>query len=138
MNKEHELYFHLVNKLAYLALIKGEVPVGAVVLNANYKVIGQGYNQVIQTQDPTAHAEIVAIRQACAYQNNYRLAGCILLISLEPCNMCWGAVNQARIEKVYFSCFREKDQLHYPKTIKGGIMNEAESNTLTKFFKNKR
>ena len=84
-----------------------EVPVGAVVVLGD-EVIGEGYNQPLGTHDPTAHAEIVALREAARHLENYRLGGTTLYVTLEPCLMCAGAILQARIERVVFGAFDEK------------------------------
>ena len=84
-----------------------EVPVGAVVVLGD-EVIGEGYNQPLGTHDPTAHAEIVALRDAARHLENYRLGGTTLYVTLEPCLMCAGAILQARIERVVFGAFDEK------------------------------
>jgi tRNA(adenine34) deaminase len=87
--------------LAQRAAEAGEVPVGAVVVKEG-RVIGRGYNRPISTSDPTAHAEIVALREAAAAEGNYRLAGCHLYVTLEPCAMCVGAMVHARIGRVVY------------------------------------
>ena len=84
-----------------------EVPVGAVVV-LNDKIIGTGRNQPLGTHDPTAHAEVVALRDAAHNLQNYRLSGTTLYVTLEPCLMCAGAIIQARIERVVFGAFDEK------------------------------
>ena len=86
---------------------RNEVPVGAVVVLGD-EVIGEGYNQPLGTHDPTAHAEIVALRDAARHLENYRLGGTTLYVTLEPCLMCAGAILQARIERVVFGAFDEK------------------------------
>ena len=86
---------------------RNEVPVGAVVV-FDGEVIGEGYNQPLGTHDPTAHAEIVALRDAARHLENYRLGGTTLYVTLEPCLMCAGAILQARIERVVFGAFDEK------------------------------
>lgn len=80
----------------------GEVPVGAVVV-MDGEIIGRGYNQVIATQDPTAHAEIVALRQAARAARNYRLPGAEIYVTIEPCTMCAGAMVHARISTLHFA-----------------------------------
>lgn len=87
---------------AQLAWEAGEVPIGAVVVDAAGVLIGRGHNQPIATQDPTAHAEIVALRQAAARVGNYRLPGSTLYVTIEPCIMCVGAMLQARIHRLVF------------------------------------
>jgi tRNA(adenine34) deaminase len=88
--------------LARQAEAAGEVPVGAVVVAAG-QLIGEGWNRPIAARDPTAHAEIVALRQAAAHQDNYRLPGATLYVTLEPCMMCLGAMVHARIERLVFA-----------------------------------
>ncbi len=87
--------------LAAEAAAAGEVPVGAVVVKDG-RVIGRGYNRPISSADPTAHAEIVALREAAAAEGNYRLPGCELYVTLEPCAMCVGALVHARLARVVF------------------------------------
>ncbi len=88
--------------LASQAESAGEVPVGAIVV-CNGEVIGQGFNQPISSNDCSAHAEIVALRQACLAQDNYRLSDCDMYVTLEPCAMCAGAIVHARIRNLYFA-----------------------------------
>ena len=87
--------------LAAQAAAAGEVPVGAVVVKDG-RVIGRGFNRPITSADPTAHAEIVALREACATLGNYRLPGCELYVTLEPCAMCVGAMVHARIARIVY------------------------------------
>ncbi|MFK5970816.1 MAG: tRNA adenosine(34) deaminase TadA [Candidatus Marithrix sp.] len=86
---------------------KGEVPVGAIIVH-NDICIAEGWNQPITSCDPTAHAEIIALRQAANYLNNYRLTDTTLYVTLEPCTMCAGAIIQARIKRVVFGTYDEK------------------------------
>ena len=103
-------------KLAKLAALNNEVPVGAVV-TLNGEVIGSGFNGCIQDSDPSAHAEIVALRKAAQYSKNYRLLGTTLYVTLEPCAMCLGAMLHARIKRLVFAA---RD----PKTgVVGGKIN---------------
>ena len=89
--------------LAYKAQAQGEVPVGAVLVSEDNTLLAQGWNQVLQTRDPTAHAEIMAIRAAAALMNNYRLQNTTLYVTLEPCCMCAGALVHARIKRLVFA-----------------------------------
>ena len=89
------------------AAVAGEVPVGAV-LGLNNEIIGTGHNQPLGAHDPTAHAEVVALRDAAHNLQNYRLSGTTLYVTLEPCLMCAGAIIQARVERVVFGAFDEK------------------------------
>jgi tRNA(adenine34) deaminase len=88
---------------ALQALAQNEVPVGAVIVSEDNQLLGVGYNQVIKTHDPSAHAEMVAIRAACAAAKNYRLSNVTLYVTLEPCVMCAGAMVQSRIQRVVFA-----------------------------------
>jgi tRNA(adenine34) deaminase len=96
-----EKFMHRALDLARLAATLDEVPVGAVVVK-NGKIVGEGHNQSITNDDPTAHAEIVAMRNACVALGNYRLTDCDLYVTVEPCTMCVGAMVHARIKCVYF------------------------------------
>ncbi len=96
-----EPYMRAALELAEEAAKAGEVPVGAVVVKDG-RIIGRGYNQPITSRDPTAHAEIVALREAAAAEGNYRLPGCELYVTLEPCAMCVGAMVHARIARVVY------------------------------------
>jgi len=90
------------------SVVSSDVPVGAVILNANGDLISTGNNQRELLNDPTAHAEIVAIRHAATALGNWRLDGCIIVVTLEPCAMCAGAIAQSRISKVVFGAWDEK------------------------------
>ncbi|MCF8198823.1 MAG: tRNA adenosine(34) deaminase TadA [Sulfuritalea sp.] len=94
-------YMALALDLAHEAGAAGEVPVGALVVSDG-EIVGRGFNQPIGRHDPTAHAEIMALRGASAHLGNYRLPGCTLYVTLEPCAMCAGAIMHARIERVVF------------------------------------
>ena len=104
MNRD-EFYMARALELAAEAGAADEVPVGALVVQGD-TVIGEGYNQPISGCDPTAHAEIVALRQAAATLGNYRLTGCDLYVTIEPCTMCVGAMIHARIQRI---CFGAKE-----------------------------
>jgi len=129
--------------------VNGEVPVGAVVVFENV-ILSQGHNETIVTGDPTAHAEIMAIRKACEIRKNYRVAGCDLYVTLEPCAMCLGAVIQARIRKLVFGAYDPKsgavesimkfpfDKVNHRVEIKGGVLAVECGNILKDFFKSKR
>lgn len=90
-------------QLARAARDAGEVPVGAVLVSEDNQLMGRGYNQVIQKNDPSAHAEIVAIKEACRGLNNYRLQNTTLYVTLEPCCMCAGALVHSRIKRLVFA-----------------------------------
>jgi tRNA(adenine34) deaminase len=137
--------------LAKEAAVKGDVPVGALVVDDSGNVIGQGANLREQENDPTAHAEIVAIRNAAKKIGNYRLDELTMVVTLEPCGMCAGAITQSRIKRLIFGSFDEKygavgsvwDLLrdsranHKPEVI-GGVLEQESSFILEKFFKNLR
>jgi tRNA(adenine34) deaminase len=127
-----------------------EVPIGAVV-TLNNEIIGRGFNSVIKQNDPTCHAEIVAIRAAGQYLNNYRLPHAHLYVTLEPCVMCLGAIFHARIEHVFFGASEQKfnscDEknnlvnnrlINHQTLFSGGVLSEECGEMLTNFFQKKR
>ncbi|HET9579046.1 MAG TPA: tRNA adenosine(34) deaminase TadA [Usitatibacter sp.] len=99
--QSEETFMRVALDLAAEAAKAGEVPVGAVVVKDG-RIIGRGYNRPITSADPTAHAEIVALRQAAAAEGNYRLPGCELYVTLEPCAMCVGAMVHARLGRIVY------------------------------------
>jgi tRNA(adenine34) deaminase len=128
----------------------GEVPVGAVVVR-NGVLIGQGYNQPVVSSDPTAHAEIVALRAAALHEKNYRLNGVQLYVTLEPCTMCIGAMLHARVGRLVFGAYDSKAgaagsvlDLAYNRLfnhrmeVNGGLMQEDCAEILRKFFDSRR
>ena len=132
------------------AWLVGEVPVGAVVMRAG-QVIATGYNRPITTYDPTAHAEIVALRHAATLLGNYRLPECELFVTLEPCAMCAMAMLHARIKRVVFAAPDPKTgvagsvldlfaqpQLNHHTCVEGGVMAEASAALLRQFFSERR
>ena len=135
---------------ARLAWAEGEVPVGAVVVKDG-EVIATGYNQPIGRHDPTAHAEIVALRAAADKLGNYRLPGCELYVTLEPCIMCSGAMMHARLARVVYAAVDPKtgacgsvvnlfdeDRLNHHTEVAGGVMAEEASGLLKAFFAERR
>ncbi len=129
---------------------RGEVPVGAVVL-LDGKIIGRGHNSSIGLHDPTAHAEIVALRQAAHNLSNYRIPGSTLFVTMEPCIMCIGAMIQARIETLVYgaadpkagavhSCFRIENArfLNHNVQVESGILATECSSILKDFFRTRR
>ena len=148
---DYKSLMHQAISLAKEAAIEGDVPVGALVVDDSGKIIGQGANLREQDNDPTAHAEIVAIRNAAKKIRNYRLDDLTMVVTLEPCGMCAGAIAQSRIKRLVFGAFDEKagavgsiwDLLrdtratHNPEVI-GGILDEESSLILRNFFKNYR
>jgi tRNA(adenine34) deaminase len=125
-------------ELAQRAAAEGEVPVGAVVvLDGN--VIGEGWNRPIAARDPTAHAEIQALRAAAAAVDNYRLTGATLYVTLEPCDMCLGAMFHARIARVVFGATDpKKPVLKSQVEVQGGVLAEECGALLSAFFAAKR
>jgi tRNA(adenine34) deaminase len=127
------------------------VPVGALVVDDAVNILGMGANLREQANDPTAHAEIVAIRNAASKIGNYRLDDLTMVVTLEPCGMCAGAIAQSRIKRLVFGSFDEKygavgsvwDLLRdtraiYKPEVIGGMLNEECSNLISSFFSNKR
>jgi len=101
MNADHEIFMHQAVDQAAKALANGEVPVGAIVVNNGY-AIGAGFNQPVGRSDPTAHAEVIALRKAAHHVGNYRLTGATVYVTIEPCLMCAGAMVHARIGTLVF------------------------------------
>ncbi|MDO9461862.1 MAG: tRNA adenosine(34) deaminase TadA [Alphaproteobacteria bacterium] len=135
---------------AHSAWLVGEVPVGAVILRGG-KVIATGYNRPITTHDPTAHAEIVALRHAATLLENYRLPECELFVTLEPCAMCAMALMHARFKRVVFGAADPKTgaagsvvdlfaqtQLNHHTAVHGGVLAEPCSALLKQFFAERR
>ena len=150
MNASDADYMRLALKLAQRAAEAGEVPVGALVV-AEGEIIGEGWNQPIARHDPTAHAEIVALRAAALRQSNYRLSGSTLYATLEPCVMCMGALITARVRRVVFGAWDLKagacgSLLDLPRGAKlgqlidvfGGVCSEESSALLKEFFAARR
>jgi len=145
-----QAFMQLALEQAQRAWDMGEVPVGAVVVKDG-QVIAQGFNQPIDKHDPTAHAEIVALRAAAEVLGNYRLPGCELYVTLEPCVMCSGAMMHARLARVVFGApdpktgacgsvvnLFEQEQLNHHTGILGGVMAEECGAMLKSFFAARR
>lgn len=125
-------------ELARCAEGEGEVPVGAVVV-LDGEVIGEGWNRPIASADPTAHAEIQAMRAAARKLGNYRLTGSRLYVTLEPCDMCIGAMFHARVERVVFGATDPKKRvLKNSVSLQGGVLAEECGALLTRFFAARR
>jgi len=149
-NKTHQFFMGEALKQAILSFEADEVPIGAVLVYQN-KIIASGYNLSIANHDPSAHAEILTIRDAGQYLKNYRLLNCSLYVTLEPCLMCLGAIFHARISNLIFGAYdpktsacdsvinlKEIKELNHHCVIHGGVL-ESESKTLLQdFFKIKR
>ena len=145
-----EVFMREALALARQAGVSGEVPVGAVVVKDG-AVVGRGYNRPVASRDPTAHAEVMALRGAAERIGNYRLADCILYVTLEPCAMCAGAIMNARINRVVYGAADPKsgacgsvvdlfaeNRLNYHTTVVGGVMAEAAATLLQDFFSARR
>ena len=133
-----ELFMRRALELARQAQAEGEVPVGAVVV-VDGRIVGEGWNRPIASRDPTAHAEIQALRAAAAALKNYRLAGADLYVTLEPCDMCLGAMFHARIARAVFGATDPKKKMLKPQTIiQGGVLAEECGALLSEFFAGRR
>lgn len=135
---------------AKLAALAGEVPVGAVVVRDG-KVISNAFNKPISTHDPSAHAEMLALRAAAQSEENYRLPGSTLYVTLEPCAMCSGAILHARVDRVVYGAADPKTgaagsvldvfsskQINHQTSVEGGVMAEECGQLLRNFFKERR
>ena len=135
---------------ALLAMDENEIPVGSILVQ-NDKIIAKAHNQSILNNDPTAHAEIQLLRKAGKQQENYRLGGTTLYVTLEPCSMCFGAMIHARIERIVFgaldpktgvcgSCIdlNKENFYNHKISITGGVLDKECSELLKLFFKSKR
>lgn len=147
---EHQHFMQIAIALAQEAGAEGEVPVGALVVK-NGLIIGRGYNAPIKQHDPSAHAEIRALRDAAKNIGNYRLIDCTLYVTLEPCAMCTGAIQHARIAQLVYGASDPKtgacgsvidlmaeDKLNHHAQVTGGILAEQCGALLTAFFKERR
>ena len=147
---DDEFFMREALSLARAAECLGEVPVGAVVV-WNGEILGRGFNSPIGESDPTAHAEIAALRDAARNLGNYRLPGCELFVTLEPCAMCAGAILHARIARVVYGARDPKtgvhgsvvdlfgvERLNHHTTITGGILADECSAVLSAFFAERR
>lgn len=147
--KDDPFYIRAI-ELAKIAENKGEIPVGAVVVKSG-KIIGEGFNSPISENDPSAHAEIMALRDAGGKTGNYRLTGCLLYISLEPCMMCYAAAVHARIKKICYCADDPKSGVFSTRAfekietvfnhkieIESGKFSDQSSKLLKDFFKKRR
>lgn len=146
MIKAHDDEYFMRQALeeAYKALEEDEIPVGAVVVS-NDRIIGRGHNQTERLNDVTAHAEMLAITAAANFLGGKYLRDCTLYVSLEPCNMCAGALFWSQISKVVYAAEDEKRgfklngaKLHPKTQLVGGILREESSKMLKEFFRSKR
>ena len=142
-------YMNMALALAKQAAELGEVPVGAVIVKDG-EIIAKAHNERELLPDATAHAEVLAIRRACAVLGTNRLSGCTLYVSLEPCTMCAGALVNARIDRVVFGAYDaragacgsllriQKYPLYFMPEFEGGVMERECAGVLTEFFAKKR
>ena len=146
----HDRWMKLALDEAELAMSEGEVPIGAVIVHADH-VIARAHDQREQLHDPTAHAEMIAITQAAAARGSWRLEGCALYVTLEPCPMCAGAMVQARVPRVVYgaadpkagavhSLYRLLDdgRLNHRCEVIAGVMAEPCARILSRFFQQQR
>ncbi len=147
----HEEYMRQALRYASQAYALDEVPIGAVVVNPQGAVIGSGFNRREIAKDPTAHAEILAIRDASQHYGDWRLYGCAIYVTVEPCLMCAGAIALSRIETVYYGASSPKSGAlgslcnlydvqgfnHYP-SVTAGVLGEECAMILADFFRGKR
>jgi tRNA(adenine34) deaminase len=146
MMKNDEFFMRRALELAQQAEAAGEVPVGAVIVRGN-EIIGEGFNRPISQRDPTAHAEMVALRAAAALSDSYRLTGSTLYVTLEPCAMCAGAMVHARVERLVYaapdpragaagSVFNvvRSPALNHRLDVDGGVLGEECGALLRNFF----
>ncbi len=147
---DHEHWMRRALDLADRAERAGEVPIGAVVVRDG-ELLGEGWNQVISARDPTAHAEIVALRDAARRADNYRLPGAVLYVTLEPCTMCAGALVHARIGQLVFgakepragvvcsnSSLLDEPWYNHRVSWQGGVLADESANRLKAFFQARR
>lgn len=146
-----EKYMTQALNLARLAWAMNEIPVGALVVNAGGESIGHGYNSPIHLNDPTAHAEMLALRSAAKNVGNYRLSGCVLIVTLEPCPMCLAAIAHARLHGVVFGARDSKKEnpgtepvlkkihlLNHNFNIFGPVLTARCEEVLNLFFQHRR
>ena len=143
---QDELFMEMCLEQAAEAAGIGEVPVGAVIVSSSDRVVGRAHNLTIRRNSPLAHAELLAIAEAAAALGNYRLTGCTLFVSKEPCLMCAGAIQEARIKRVVFGCYDSKrgalgsacDANTLPANhryeVRGGLLQERSEALLKRFF----
>ena len=149
-NKQDERYMQVAIEQARIAEENGDVPIGAVIVCEN-RIIGKAYNQREQLQDPTAHAEIIALTQAAAALENWLLNGCTMYVTLEPCPMCAGALVLSRMERLVYGCDDPKagackslynivqdERLNHRLEVTSGVLAEQCSKLLQDFFQRRR
>jgi tRNA(adenine34) deaminase len=151
VERNDHYWMELALQQAQQAAAQGEVPVGAVLVDENSRLIGSGHNQPISSHDPSAHAEIVAMRHAAAQIENYRLVNTTLYVTLEPCLMCVGAMIHARIKRLVYGALEHKTgaivshcqildttTFNHQIEIQGGILEQECASILSRFFEQRR
>ncbi|MGB8714419.1 MAG: tRNA adenosine(34) deaminase TadA [Onishia taeanensis] len=149
--RSDEFYMHRALDQARLGLAAGEVPVGAVVVDDAGEIIGAGFNAPVGGHDPSAHAEVRALRDAAARLGNYRLDGCTLYVTLEPCLMCTGAIIHARLARVVYGAAEPKTGMvesranlfaqpwyNHRVEVEGGLLAAQAKRLLKAFFADRR
>jgi len=145
-----EIYMQRALALAQQAEIQGEVPVGAVLVHDN-EIVGEGFNQVITLNDPSAHAEAMAIRAAGQRLNNYRLVGTTLYVTLEPCAMCAGMMTHARVQRLVYAApdprtgatgtaieVLNHSSMNHKVEVTAGVLADVSADMLRQFFRSRR
>lgn len=150
MGLDYEVLMREALALGDEAEAKGEVPVGALIVDEAGASLGRGFNQPISSHDPTAHAEIVALREAALTASNYRLPGATLIVTVEPCVMCAGALMNARLSRVVFGAREPKWgafgsrvdvrdlSLNHKVEVIAGVLEEEAADKLRRFFRERR
>ncbi len=150
MNRTHEYFMKAALRQAQHAEAMDEVPVGAVIVKDG-RIVARGFNQREKANDPTGHAEMIAIRQAARKMKSWRLAGCSLYVTIEPCSMCAGAILWSRLDRVVYGArdpkggalgssynlFEQKNLNHHPEIIEGVLSSDCQS-VISQYFKRKR
>ncbi|MDD2202787.1 MAG: nucleoside deaminase [Bacilli bacterium] len=132
-----ERFMKVALKQAEIAFSKGDVPVGAIIVKDN-KIIAKAYNKKENTNNVTDHAEIIAIKKACKRLNDWRLNECVMYVTLEPCSMCMGAIQQSRIVKVIYGAKNTNEIDCQKPTIYGEVLENECAEMLRDFFQSKR
>jgi tRNA(adenine34) deaminase len=138
-------------ELSYQAEKLGDIPIGAIVVDVDGKIISEAHNERELTKDPSAHAELLAIRRAAEAVGNWRLTGCTVVVTLEPCVMCSGALSLARVDRVVYGAsdlragamgsiysIHEDTRLNHKMIVQAGVLGERCREELRNFFKAKR
>ncbi len=150
MNRTHEYFMKAALRQAKKAEAMDEVPVGAVIVKDG-RIVARGFNQREKSNDPTGHAEMIAIRQAARKMKSWRLEGCALYVTIEPCSMCAGAILWSRLDRVVYGArdpkggalgssynlFEQKNLNHHPEIVEGVLARECQS-VISDYFKRKR